>query len=188
MNNNRILIVLTIVIIAIGAYAGIHYARHGGVRSSAVQAPSQATLQKGQRAPEFSAETDHGYFDLAKTSRPVFLEIFATWCPHCQRETAIIDQLFRTYKNRVSFVAVSGSNTAIDGQGQSSEQDVLTFVQRFNVEYPVAYDPTLGVAHKYLQGGFPTLVVIGRNKTIAYVTSGETPYAELSSALDSALR
>ena len=33
--------------------------------------------------------------------------------------------------------------------------DVLEWVRRFHVEYPVAYDPVLNVANLYLQGGFP---------------------------------
>ncbi len=188
MKNRNTWIVVTLVVIAIGIYAAIRYANNGGVKSSAVQAPPQAALQKGQKAPQFTAATDRGYFNLAATNRPVFLEIFATWCPHCQRETAIIDRLYQAYKNRVQFVAVSGSNRAMDGQSQSSPQDVLTFIQRFNVQYPAAYDPSLTVAREYLQSGFPTLVVIARNKTIDYAGSGETPYGELSAAIESALR
>jgi len=116
------------------------------------------------------------------------LEVFATWCPHCQRETAIVDQLYERYKDRVAFVAVTGSATSMDGQGQSSEEDVLNFAKAFNAKYPVAYDNSLDVAHKYLQGGFPTVVVINRQKTVTYITSGETPYDELNSAIVSALR
>jgi cytochrome c biogenesis protein CcmG, thiol:disulfide interchange protein DsbE len=183
MKNPRIWLWITIAVIVIGILFAIRYANTGLVNKNATQAPVQATLQKGQTAPEFTAATNQGYFDLAKTNKPVFLEIFATWCPHCQHEVPIISQLYEAYKNRVAFVGVSGSNTSMDGSGQSSEQDVLNFVQALNVKYPVAYDGSLEVANKYLQGGFPTLVVIDRNKRIAYITSGETSYAELNAAL-----
>lgn len=188
MKNPRLWLWVTIAVILAGVFAATRFANTGGVSSSAVQAPAQGSVQKGQVAPEFSAATDQGYFDLAKTKTPVFLEVFATWCPHCQRETAIIDQLFARYKNRVAFVAVSGSNRSIDGQGPSSEEDVLTFVRQVNAQYPVAYDGSLDVAHKYMQGGFPTLVVIDRKKIVTYAISGETPYEQLASAIDSALR
>ena len=187
MKNPRVWLWITIAVVVIGVLVAIRYANTGGVSKPATQAPVQAAVQRGQRAPEFTAATNHGYFDLAKTNRPVFLEVFATWCPHCQRETAILDQLYKTYNDRVAFGAVSGSNTSMDGQGQSSALDVLNYVQRFNAQYPVAYDETLDVARKYLQGGFPTLAVIDRNKTVIYINSGETPYSELKAALDAAL-
>lgn len=187
MNDRRIWIGITVVVVAIGLLWAIRYANTGGVNRNATQAPVVGTAQQGQKAPEFQAATNQGYFDLGKATKPVFLEVFATWCPHCQRETAVIDKLYRQYKNRVDFVAVSGHQTGMDGQTPSSPQDVLNFVQRFNVQYPVAYDGSLDVAHKYLQGGFPTLAVIDRGKTITYLSSGETTYAELNDAIKSAL-
>lgn len=187
MNDRRVWIGITVAVVAIGILWAIRYANTGGVNRNATQAPVVGTAQQGRKAPEFAAATNRGYFDLAKTTKPVFLEVFATWCPHCQRETAIIDKLYAQYKNRVDFVAVSGHETGMDGQTPSSPQDVLNFVQRFNAQYPVAYDGSLDVAHKYLQGGFPTLAVINRDKTITYLSSGETTYAELNGAIQSVL-
>jgi len=187
MNVRRMLIWLTVLVVIAGIILAIRYANSGRVNRSATQAPVIGTAQVGQRAPEFAAATDRGYFDLAKASKPVFLEVFATWCPHCQRETAVIDQLYNQYKDRVQFVGVSGSTTGMDGQSPSSEQDVLNFAKKLHAQYPLAYDGSLDVAHKYLQGGFPTLVVIGRDKTVAYITSGETSYGELDSAIRKAL-
>lgn len=157
-----------------------------------VQTASQSAVvgkaQIGQPAPNFEVATTNGLFDLSKTTRPVFLEVFATWCPHCQREVAVVNQLYQRYRGRVDFVAVSGSDTAMNGTSTSSQLDVLEWVRRFHVIYPVAYDPVLNVANLYLQGGFPTVAVIGRNKTVAYLNSGELTYKELSAAIDRALR
>lgn len=187
MSNRRILLWITILVIIAGIFIAIRFVNTGGVSSSSTQAPPVGKAKQGEKAPQFTAATNQGYFDLDAVKKPVFLEVFATWCPHCQRETKIIDRLYRQYKNRVSFVAVSGSNVGIDGRSPSSEQDVLNFVNRFNVQYPVAYDSSLQVANMYLQGGFPTMAVIAPNKTITYLTSGETSYAELNSAIKNAL-
>jgi thiol-disulfide isomerase/thioredoxin len=150
---------------------------------SASQSPIAGTASVGQPAPNFQVATTAGYFDLSKADKPVFLEVFATWCPHCQRETAVIDKLYDTYKSRVDFVGVSGSDTGMDGQSPASQLDVLNWQQRFHAEYPVAYDGGLTVAKLYLQGGFPTLVVIGKDKKIAYMDSGEISYATLDAAI-----
>jgi thiol-disulfide isomerase/thioredoxin len=186
MSNRRLWIWITVAVIIAGIVIGVRYANRS-VSTNVTQAPQVGTAQQGHKAPEFQAATNQGYFDLAKANKPVFLEVFATWCPHCQRETAVIDKLYSKYKDRVEFVAVSGHQTGMDRETPSSELDVLNFAKTFHVSYPVAYDGSLDVAKKYLQGGFPTLVVIDRNKTVSYITSGETTYGELNSAIERVL-
>lgn len=188
MNTTRILSWGSIVAIAVGIAVALHYANTGNhVNKTATQAPVVGTASVGAKAPQFSAATDRGYFGLAKTSKPVFLEVFATWCPHCQHETAIIDKLYARYKDRVDFVAVTGSNVGMDRQSPESEQDVLDFAQTFHAQYPMAFDGSMQVAKEYLQGGFPTLVVINGKKIVTYITSGETSYDELAAALNKTL-
>lgn len=179
--------ILAIVLIAVAAIA--FYALTPSLRlKNASKAPIVGKAQVGQPAPPFAVSTTDGLFDLQSTGKPVFLEIFATWCPHCQRETATIDKLYQKYKSRVDFVGVSGSDTAIDGTTASSQLDVLNWARRFNVQYPVAYDESLAVANSYLQGAFPTLAIIGKDKNVAYLNTGEVSYGDLAGALDKALR
>jgi thiol-disulfide isomerase/thioredoxin len=183
--NQRRLAMLSIVIVVVVAVAAIAWyaLRPSHQLNSASQAPVVGKAQAGQPAPAFAVSTTNGLFELKNAEKPVFLEVFATWCPHCQRETAVIDRLYQKYRARVDFVGVSGSDTAIDGTSPASQADVLNWVRRFNVQYPVAYDASLGVANSYLQGGFPTIAIIGRDKTVAYLNSGEIAYADLDAAL-----
>lgn len=183
--NQRLLAIVTLgVVVCIGVGAVIwNFAHQSRQLQTASQAPISGTAQAGGTAPEFSVATTAGLFDLAKTDKPVFLEVFATWCPHCQRETAVIDRLYEKYKSQVDFVGVSGSANGIDGSSPSSQLDVVQWKERFNAQYPVAYDPTLGVAKLYLQNGFPTLVVIGKDKKISYIDSGEISYDVLDAAI-----
>ncbi|MBV8331275.1 MAG: redoxin family protein [Candidatus Eremiobacteraeota bacterium] len=194
--SKRSVILLTVVLFALVAVgAVVAYVLHPSRQlQTASQSPIIGKAQVGQPAPQFAVATTGGLFDLSKQTKPVFLEVFATWCPHCQRETAVIDKLYRAYGSRVAFVGVSGSATAMDGVSESSPLDVLTFTQRFDVRYPVAYDPfvadpnnTKSVANLYLQGGFPTFAVIGKDKTVTYLNSGELSYADLAAELDKVL-
>ena len=193
----RQLAVATIGIVALIVVAAIawYFVRPSKQLQNASKSPIVGKAQVGQIAPEFQASTTAGFFDLAKTDKPVFLEVFATWCPHCQRQTAVIDKLYAAYGSRVAFVAVSGSATGMDGTSESSPLDVLNFAQRFNVRYPIAYDPLVAdpndpksVANLYLQGGFPTFVVIGRDKKVSYLGSGELSYNDLAAELRKATR
>jgi thiol-disulfide isomerase/thioredoxin len=177
-----------VVLIAVAAI--VYYYTGPGHRSvqTASQSPIVGKAQVGQPAPTFEVSTTAGLFDLAAVTKPVFLEVFATWCPHCQRMTSVVDRLYRKYRSRVEFVAVSGSETGMDGVSASSQLDVLNWVRRFNVQYPVAYDPLLNVANLYLQGGFPTFAVIGKDKKVAYLSTGEVSFRELDSAIQKVLR
>jgi membrane protease YdiL (CAAX protease family)/thiol-disulfide isomerase/thioredoxin len=163
--------------------------------TGSVAAPSKyartialAPAQVGQPAPQFEIATTAGTFNLSKVTKPVFLELFATWCLPCQRETTVINRLYRAYGSRVQFVGVSGSNNAMDGTSTSSGADIVEWTRRFNVRYPVTYDPALNVASLYLQGGFPTIVLIDDNKRVVYLDAGEMSYGELSTQIEKMLR
>jgi thiol-disulfide isomerase/thioredoxin len=189
----RIVLFVSLALVAIAIVVAV--ALGSRVPQSASVAPTQAQVSVGQVAPEFAASTTAGPFDLAKNGgKPTLLELFASWCPHCQRETAVLNTLYAKYQGKVNVVAVSASATGagFDGAGEAgqapeSQADVVDFAQKFNVTYPIAFDPDLDVAKKYLQGGFPTIVVIGADDKVEAIRSGEIPLGDLSAALDAAL-
>jgi len=162
----------SVALVAVGVLVAIGLANRS-VPPTVASAPPLATLSVGDPAPAFSIATTHGGFALASVHRPVLLEVFATWCPHCQHETRTLNALYDRYHRSIDFLAVSGSPYAIDRNSPESLPDVLAFGEYFGVRYPLAFDPSLEVAQRYLQGGYPTLVLIGTGKRVAYVGSGE---------------
>jgi thiol-disulfide isomerase/thioredoxin len=145
-------------------------------------------LVVGQQAPDFSLSTTAGPFSLSKPDgKPTLLEVFATWCPHCQREVKVLDPLYAQYKNKVNFVAVNGDALGMDHTSPESQADVYNFAQKFGVTYPIAFDPNLDVAHAYLQSGYPTLVLIGPSGKVEAVRDGEIPQSDLNNALGAAV-
>jgi thiol-disulfide isomerase/thioredoxin len=145
-------------------------------------------LQIGDAAPRFAAATTAGPFDSATADgKPILLEVFATWCPHCQHETSVLNDLYKQYNGKVDIVAVSGSNVGMDSNSAETQADVMHFAQQFSVKYPIAYDANLDVAKKFLQGGYPTIVVIDKARKVAYVDSGEIDKATLAKHLNAAL-
>lgn len=178
----RIVLWTTVAVLGVGILAAIALANRT-VEPVDTKAPPYNALTVGAAAPPFSVATTQGPFTLADAKKPVFLEVFATWCPHCQRETAVINSLYDRYKQSLDFVAVSGNEYAHDRVSPETQADVLGFAQYFNVRYPIAYDGSLGVAKSYLQGGYPTIVVITANKRLAYVASGEISEQKLVSEI-----
>ena len=184
-DRRKLILYVTMAIVVIAAVIGV--ALGSRVPKAASDVAMNAKLKVGDTAPPFAVSTNAGPFDLAGVTAPVLLEVFATWCPHCQRETVVLNQLAAKYAGKVAIVAVSGSPYGIDGSTPESQADVMTFGQRFNVRYPIAFDGELKVGQEYLQGGFPTLVLIDKNKKIAWIKDGEIPEADISKAVNSVL-
>jgi len=189
--NQRVVGIASLAAVILLALGGVLYVklRPSQQLKNASAAPVSAPIAAGQIAPQFTLPTTAGPFNLDTETKPIFLEIFATWCPHCQRETVVLNKLYDAYKSRVAFLAVPGSDTGMDETSPETQLDVLNFQTRFDVKYPIgAFDPNLAIAKRYLLGGYPTIVIIGRDKKITYANSGEIAYPELASALNSALK
>lgn len=192
MNQRKIAAITVVVLILAVAGYYLWLRTSQPAQMTQTQNASQSVVlgkaQQGGPAPEFQAATTAGPFDLDKQTKPVFLEVFATWCPHCQRETAVLNRLYATYGKRVAFVAVSGSDTGMDGQSPATAPDVLNFATRFSVQYPIAFDGRLAVANLYLQGGYPTIAIIDRKKIVSYISSGEVSYDTLAAEIQKVLK
>ena len=186
-DRRRIIVFATIGVLAIGVI--VAFALASRTPPVASVAPEQAQIKVGQVAPAYTVATTAGPRAMPSSDgRPVLLEVFATWCPHCQRETAVLNDLFDHYGKKVDFVAVSGSPYAADEQSPETQADVIGFGDHFKVRYPIAYDGDLKVMKAYLQGGYPTIVIIGRNGKIRSIHDGEIAEKTLSDDMDSALK
>jgi|HubBroStandDraft_1064217.scaffolds.fasta_scaffold04446_3 thiol-disulfide isomerase/thioredoxin len=185
--NRKTLLYVTLGVVILAVIVAVGMASRNVVPNAASQAPTQSTIKVGQVAPEFAVQTNAGPFDLATVPTPVLLEVFATWCPHCQHETTILNDLAAKYQGKLAMVAVDGSQYAMDGSSAGSESDVNQFGARFAVRYPIAFDPQLAVAQEYLQGGFPTLVLIRPDKKIAWIRDGEVPETDLVKAINAVI-
>ena len=186
--NRKTLTYATMAIVVIAAIVAIGLANRGVVsNASQTVNPDAKKLVVGSVAPTFNITTDAGPFDLAGVSTPVFLEVFATWCPHCQREVPVVDALAKAYAGKVAFIGISGSPYGVDGSSPENQADINAWVQKLGVTYPIAFDPGLQIANQYLQGGYPTVVMIDSHKVVRYVNSGELTPVELQTALNGVL-
>ncbi len=134
-------------------------------------------------------------FTLADTKGKsvVFLEFFAVWCPHCQREAPLVDDLYNKYQGKgVTFVDVQasqyGKNYESGDNTPATIADLQWFKSNFNVPFPILLDQSTATATKYGVQGFPTIFIIDKKGKIYYTSSGEVAESQLASELEGALK
>jgi peroxiredoxin len=159
--------------------------------ASAAKPPANPDLLPvGSQAPAFTLKTPEGdSVSLADfRSKAVLLELFATWCPHCNAEAPHLQALYRSLpRSKYAFVSVNG-----DGEGAAS---VYAYHRYFGLSFPALLDPggqpgsfhqagSAGqVSTKYRLAYFPTFYVIDPHGRITWRSDGEQPDALLRDEL-----
>jgi peroxiredoxin len=155
--------------------------------------PNPDLLQPGTTAPPFTLKTPEGEsVSLADyRGKAVLLELFATWCPHCQAEAPHLERLAQGLDPaKQAILSIDGSS----GDAAS----VFAFHRYFGLSYPALLDPSGQpgsfsepgppgpVATSYKLENFPTFYVIGPDGAITWSSDGEQPDAMLRQQLDRA--
>lgn len=141
---------------------------------------SQGLLSVGSQAPDFSTDTvDGGKVSLRDSGdyRATMLVFFASWCPHCNKEAPIISDLKGQHPDlRVIMIGIDD---------QDNSEKVKEFVNKYNIDGPAAYDPSVGST--YQASGYPTIYLIDSNEQITAANTGEVPKNVLESWIEEAL-
>lgn len=99
---------------------------------------------------------------LSQFEKPIFINIWATWCPPCRAELPSIIELSKQYHDKVDFLLVSPDEDL---------QTLKTFAKKNN--YTIAFFNELTTAPSNLQtGSYPTTFILNKNKEINYKMVG----------------
>lgn len=164
--NRSLFLLAVLVLLAIGTFSFL--VTVGGADSKNFMPNDKGLIPLGSQAPNFSAETvDGGKVSLEDSGdyQATMLVFFATWCPHCQKEAPIISELESQYED-LGVVMVG-----IDNRDNSGK--VREFVNRFRIESPTFYQPSLGSTYRV--SGYPTIYVLDGSGEIVAAHSGEVP-------------
>lgn len=174
-------IVLVVAMIGIIAYAIVQ--RNAQVSGAAVNPNSLPSIpppvKVGSKAPGFSVQTPHGLLTSdSYVGQPYMLEIFATWCPHCQRMTTVLRDIRKRFPlDKLGMVSVTGSPIGMastpDHMVPEDQPDVDAFDKQFDVSWPAAFDKDLKVAQTWGFQGFPGIFIVDGKGIIRYAHSGE---------------
>lgn len=181
-NNRSVSLVLAgitaLAILAIAAFAVFSTAGTGG-DAGGFTPNDQGLIPKGQQAPGFTAETvDGGSVSVQDgNAEPTMLVFFATWCPHCNNEAPVISELESEYED-LEVVMVG-----IDGQDDPGK--VRQFVEKYSIESPAVYQPSLG--QDYQVSGYPTVYVLDAEGKVVAANAGEAPREAYEGWIEEAL-
>jgi thiol-disulfide isomerase/thioredoxin len=168
------------------AIVGLAIYSRTSVPKNATLAPTAAPIKVGAKAPPFSVTTlDGTKVDSSSLTAPTLLELFAPWCPHCQREVATLNDLAVAGAGKFNVLAVSAAPNWTDGTPLTLAE-IQGFASGFNARYQIAFDPSLAVANAYLQGAYPTMVIINGDHRIVAIDVGETSRDKLVAQLHKA--
>jgi thiol-disulfide isomerase/thioredoxin len=179
--------VLALAAIVIYAVVQMRRLPTASVQSDAIPTAA-APRVVGMQAPPFEVQTRMGAISSASLAgKPYLLELFATWCPHCQRMTAVLGKVRKQIpEDRMPIISVSASPYSMYASAsnptRSSQADVDAFDSTFGVTWPSAYDPNLSVARTWGLSGFPQIYVVNAKGVIVWVHSGEVPASTLIAA------
>ena len=108
----------------------------------------------------------------------VVLDFWASWCSPCHVQSRLLGQLTADYEGRVSFYAVNV------GESESIVRDSL---EEHPIGFPVLLDQSGEVALRAEIFGLPTLVVLDRDRSIAFSQVGLVSPNALRAQLDALL-
>ncbi|MGI9528937.1 MAG: TlpA family protein disulfide reductase [Acidimicrobiia bacterium] len=146
--------------------------------SSSEETPSQeggSGVGDTEIAPIFSVPTtDGGEFSLsehiADDGRPVFLNLWASWCFPCREEMPAIDAAAIAHPE-VAFIGVAV---------QDSETDATEFAEEIGVSYVLGFDNDADVENTYNPLGLPASYIISGEGVIVERIFGKVTEQDLA--------
>jgi thiol-disulfide isomerase/thioredoxin len=148
---------------------------------------ADAVLDVGAAAPAVTEPTAQGTYDSTVSAKPFVVEFFAVWCPHCQRETAVLNQLQRADGDRVDVIAIPASPLGLDHTSPLTRADLDQFTRQFAVGYRIGFDGRFAIPNAYGLAVYPTIYVVNAARHVVAVETGEVPFEELDADVTAAL-
>ncbi|MNW41991.1 Thiol-disulfide oxidoreductase ResA [compost metagenome] len=139
-------------------------------------------INAGEIAPDFKLlSLDNKEMSLTELKgKRVLLNFWATWCPPCRAEMPHIEKFHEEYKDQN--VVVIGINLSYT---EDSMEDVSTFLQEYNLTFPILKDEKAEVANIFAIRSYPTTYMIDTSGLIRKKFQGAITYDTMKREIDS---
>ena len=142
---------------------------------AAAPADASGSVTVGKQAPAFRlADLRGAPVTLARfRGRPLYINVFASWCPPCRSELPAIVAAHARYGDRVTFLGVDAQETSTAARA---------FSQAMKIAFPVALDRGQ-MAVTYGAGSLPDSYFVDRSGVVRAVVHGRIDPAVLEREL-----
>jgi peroxiredoxin len=147
---------------------GIGWIWLSAVPASGTTGGQTPSPREGFSAPDFTLELlNGGQITLSDLrGKAVVINLWASWCPPCKAEMPAIQNVYE--KNKERGLEVLAVNTTY----QDSEQAAASFIEEFNLTFPIPLDRTGTVSRQYQLRALPSTYFVDRMGVIRKVIIG----------------
>ena len=162
---NKKVSVFIFTFVAIGAAGfGLHQLDRLNSLEQVSQKQNLIGFNEGQFAPDFEIEQINGEsFKLSdfRGEQSVYVIFWNTWCSYCIKKIPKQKQVQETLGNQIRIIAINTSR-------KDSVEETLEFKDKFQINYPIAFDHGEVVTDLYDVWGTPTEFIIDINGKIQH--------------------
>jgi thiol-disulfide isomerase/thioredoxin len=141
-------------------------------------------LLTGQPAPDFTLTSlnDEQMTLSDFRGRPILINFWTTWCAPCRAEMPELERAYKVYADDELVIL------AVNLTEQDALEDVQTFVDEFQITFPVLLDEESYVAQDlYRLMGLPMSVFVNSHGTINRIHMGGLSYEQLEAFIEELL-
>ena len=135
-------------------------------------------VQVGNRAPDFTLDRLDGKGQITLSSylgqKPVWVNIWATWCPPCRGEMPEMQQVWQQHKDKIEILGVDFQETS---------DKVKDYVTQGGYSWNFVIDHDTSMSRQYDASAIPTHVFVDRNGIVQYVAKGGLSRAAMDEAV-----
>ncbi len=138
-------------------------------------------LAANRPAPHFTASSLDGTPISSRSfqGKIIMLDFWSSWCPPCRIEARTLSHVYREYSDKpVEFIGIAIWD---------NDEDILKFVQEFNILYPNTVDAEGRIALEYGVSGIPEKFFIDGSGILRKRFVGPMSPGALRSILDEML-
>lgn len=180
--------------VIIGLAVGLLYytrpTKDGDIGSSSVSQSTSsdknntALSLKGQQLPEFKMTSQDGKLIAISElyDKPILVVEWASWCPHCQKQLPIVQQMYEKYGDQIHFVLLN-----MNEPGKETKETADQYIKEKGYTFPYYYDEDQSAADLLQVQTIPSMYLVTKQQQVKNVLVNHTTAENFSKELQELL-